>query len=464
MLVLEAGTEEDFGGNSRYTAGAMRFAFPDEEALRPLLATSDDSRIARSDFGSYPESSFLADLTRGQAEPANDLQHTLVSRSRSAVAWLCEQGVTFEPIYSRQAFERDGRFRFYGGLVLAARGEGEGLVSQLAQIARVAGVETRLGCRVTELITENGRIVGVRSERSEVIHSGAVVLACGGFEANASRRAEHLGSAWRRAVVRGTPFNRGDALAMAEKVGAAPAGDFAACHAVCMDVATPDFRGSKIPHTERRKFRKISYPFGVMLNAEGRRFVDEGADFRNYTYAQYGRAVLEQPGGFAWQVFDARCRLLLYDDYTANGASRVQADTLEALCAELRGVDAAVALETLRAYNRGAGSPHDFDPTQKDACGTRGVVPPKSNWAVPLADPPFEAFQVTCGITFTYGGVRIDPSGRVLRSTGEPIPGLYAAGEAVGGVFFSLYPGGSGLTAGAVFGRSAGFHAARERG
>ncbi|NNL86703.1 MAG: FAD-dependent oxidoreductase, partial [Myxococcales bacterium] len=288
VVVVEAGDEDDFGGNSRYTAGAMRFAYPDEAALLRLLATSDDPRLARSDFGSYSEASFLSDLTQGQPHPANELQCALVAQSLSAVTWLCEQGVVFEPIYSRQAFERGGRFRFYGGLVLAARGEGEGLISQLAELARGAGVEIRLGCRITELVAAGDRVVGARVEGGEAIFARAVVLACGGFEANAALRAEHLGATWRRAAVRGTPFNRGDALAMAEAVGAAAAGDYSACHAVCMDVATPDFRGSKVPHTERRKFRKISYPFGVMLNAEGRRFVDEGADFRNYTYAQYG--------------------------------------------------------------------------------------------------------------------------------------------------------------------------------
>ncbi len=460
VCVFEAGGEADFGGNSRYTAGAMRFAFASPEELAALIEPEADSRIGRSDFGAYSEAQFLADLCRGQDGGAKPLQRSLVERSYGAVAWLSELGIAFDPIYERQAFERDGRFHFWGGVVLGARGEGEGLVAKLADIAAGAGVEIRLRAPVEALVVRDDAVAGVELAGGEVVAARAVVLACGGFEANAELRAAHLGAPWRQATVRGTPYNRGAALTMARAVGAATEGDFAACHAVCMDVSTPNFEDSPIPHIERRKFRKISYPFGVMLNAEGRRFVDEGADFRNYTYAQYGRAVLEQPGAFAWQIFDAKSLPLLYDDYAAEGATRTQAATLPALCAALSGVDGKRALDTLRAYNEAAGPTDRFDPTKKDGCATRGITPPKSNWALPLDSPPYTAFRVTCGITFTYGGLRVDPRGSVLRGDGTPVPGLFAAGEAVGGIFYSMYPGGSGLTSGAVFGRAAGEAAA----
>jgi tricarballylate dehydrogenase len=198
-----------------------------------------------------------------------------------------------------------------------------------------------------------------------------------------------------------------------------------------------------------------------MLNAEGRRFVDEGADFRNYTYAKYGRVILGQPGCFAWQVFDAKVKHLLRDEYRIKRVTKVQADTLEELVAKLEGVDAAQALATLKAWNAAVMTEVPFDPNVKDGRGTRGLSPPKSNWANPLDTPPFEAYAVTCGVTFTFGGLAITTDAQVLDVDGVPIPGLYCAGEMVGGLFYGNYPGGSGLAAGAVFGKIAGASAAR---
>ena len=227
-----------------------------------------------------------------------------------------------------------------------------------------------------------------------------------------------------------------------------------------MDTATPDFHDNAMPHVERRRFRRISYPFGVMLNRDGKRFVDEGADFRNYTYAQYGAAVLDQPGAVAWQIFDAVGAKLLYDDYFQESATHRQAPRLSELVNQLPGIDRSRAMQTLDAYNASA-SGEGFDPAIKDGCATRGLNPPKSNWATPLAEPPFHAFEVTCGITFTYGGLAVDEDGRVLDERGQALPGLFAAGELVGGMFFDGYPGGSGLTAGAVMGRRSGANAAQ---
>jgi tricarballylate dehydrogenase len=203
-------------------------------------------------------------------------------------------------------------------------------------------------------------------------------------------------------------------------------------------------------------FQKHSYPFGILLNANGERFLDEGADFRNYTYARYGREVLKQPRQFAWQLFDAKVAHLLRDEYRIRQVTRVTADTLEELAAKLEDVDAARALATIEAYNAAVRTDVAFDPNVKDGRGTAGLAIPKSNWANTLDTPPYEAYAVTCGITFTFGGLRIDPAAQVLDVDLAPIPGLYAAGEMVGGLFYENYPGGAGLTAGAVFGRIAG--------
>ena len=203
-------------------------------------------------------------------------------------------------------------------------------------------------------------------------------------------------------------------------------------------------------------FQKHSYPFGIIVNARGERFVDEGADFRNYTYAEYGRAMLEQPGQFAWQVFDAKVAHLLRDEYRIREVTKVTADSLEALAGKLDDVDPAGFLRTVTAYNAAVRTDVAFDPTIKDGRCTEGLEVPKSNWAQTLDTPPFEAYAVTCGITFTFGGLKVDTQGRVLDTGERPIPGLYGAGELVGGLFYFNYPGGTGLMSGAVFGRIAG--------
>ena len=195
------------------------------------------------------------------------------------------------------------------------------------------------------------------------------------------------------------------------------------------------------------------------MNRRGERFLDEGEDFRNYTYAKFGARVLEQPEGVAAQVFDAKTIPLLRTiDYEAPGATRVDADSLEGL-AEGLGIDPDGFARTVAEFNA-AIVDRPFDPAVKDGRRTEGITPAKSNWALAIDTPPFVAFPVTCGITFTFGGVRVDDDAAVLDAGGRRIPGLYAAGELVGGLFFHNYPGGSGLTAGAVWGRRAGWTAA----
>ena len=262
------------------------------------------------------------------------------------------------------------------------------------------------------------------------------------------------------AKVRGSRFNTGDGIRMALEAGAARAGQWTGCHAVAWDLNAPEVGNLEVRH----RYQKHSYPLGIVVNARGERFLDEGADFRNYTYARYGRKVLEQPGRFAWQVFDSRVSGLLRDEYRRSHASRVTADSVEELARRLDGVDEEGFLRTVRDFNAAVRRDVRFDPSARDGRSTRGLVPDKSNWANPLDRPPFEAFAVTCGITFTFGGLRVDPLARVLDEEGRPLAGLFAAGELVGGLFYDNYPGGSGLTAGAVFGRIAGGGAAGHDG
>jgi len=215
---------------------------------------------------------------------------------------------------------------------------------------------------VTSLLCEDGHVTGV-TLAGESLRADAVILACGGFEASAPLRKEWMGGHWDKAKVRGTPMNTGDGLVMGKAAGAQEFGVIDGCHPTPMDLHMADYGGLDLPASERKKYRKICYFLGVMLNAEGARFVDEGENFRNYTYAQFGKAVLDQPGHFAWQIFDAKVDDLLYDEYRFHDAHFVQADTLDALCDTLDGVDASAARATLAAYNAAINEEVPFDPT-----------------------------------------------------------------------------------------------------
>ncbi len=469
-LVVEKAPENEFGGNSRYTAGAMRFTYDSADDLAPLLNHPEDEhledeRLSRTDFGSYTSRQFLDDFEKfNGGREITPQQKLLVAESRPTVEWLTSQGIRFEPIYSRQAFERNGRFVFWGGLTLCAHGEGDGLVLAERERFLALGGEIIYDCEATELIANGGRIAGLK-----VIHEGkhvdypaaAIVLGCGGFEASPDLREKHFGAGWSQAKVRGTRHNMGAGIAMARAIGAAAGGLYEGCHAVPMDLHMPNYGNPAIPHIDRKNYRKISYPFGVMLNARGERFVDEGADFRNYTYAQFGKAIIEQPSRFAWQIFDQQVASLLYEEYWTDDASSVAANSLEQLVERLDGVDLGTALRTLLEFNHAVETTATFDPTVKDGRCTSGLALPKSNWALALEKPPFRAYPVTCGITFTYGGLKTSLNAEVLHDSGNAIPGLFACGELVGDVFFEGYPGGSGLTSGAVFGKRAGESAAR---
>jgi tricarballylate dehydrogenase len=290
------------------------------------------------------------------------------------------------------------------------------------------------------------------------IGAKAVVLACGGFEANAEWRARYLGPGWEVAKVRGTRFNVGDGLRMALAIGAMPTGQWSGSHSVAWDNNAPPTGDLSVGDA----FQKYSYTFGIMVNAEGRRFVDEGADVRLKTYSKLGRIILSQPDQFAWQVFDKKVLHLLREEYRIKRVSKVSADSLEELASKLEGVNAANFLDEVRRYNAAVRTDIPFDSRFKDGRSTAGLPINKSNWAQTIGDPPFEAYQVGCGVTFTFGGLAIVPTtAQVIDTASEPIPGLYAAGEIVGGLFYFGYPGGTGLMAGAVFGRTAGDAAAK---
>ena len=462
VLLLERAPEEERGGNSSYTEGLMRFVYNGSEdifALSPDLSEEEK----KSDFGAYTEDKFFDDMariTQNRTDP--DLCEILVRSSNATMHWMKDKGVRWLPQFGRQSFKVDGKFTFWGGATLAAVGGGPGLVQTLYKAAEKAGVTILYNAWAKSLIQSDAGVHGVVVKLDGVtreFHAGSVVLACGGFEANAAWRARHLGPGWDLAKVRGSKYNTGDGLQMAMDIGAQPAGHWSGCHSVGWERYASDFGDpSTIDDYERD-----NYPFSIMINADGKRFVDEGADIRNYTYAKYGRIILQQPMQFAWQLFDSSVLHYLRPEYKSKHVTKVQANSIEELVEKLDDVNKPELLKTIREFNAAVKRDVPFSPNVKDGRGTVGLELPKSNWAIPLENPPFEAYAVTCGITFTFGGLRITNDAQVVDTNHRPIPGLYAAGEMVGALFYFNYPGATGLMSGAVFGRIAGRNAAQGR-
>src|SRR6201987_4627663 len=461
VLMLEAAPEDESGGNSRFTAGSIRVAYDGVEDIKTLVPDLTEAEVATTDFGTYTQDQFFDDMarvTQNRADP--DLVELLVTKSFPTLVWRRDKGIRFIPIYGRQAFKIDGKFKFWGGLTVEAVGGGPGLINMLTDAALKNGIKIRYDSRAVELIYENGRVNGVRVRQDDGLHelrSRSVILACGGFEANAEMRTRYLGPGWDLAKVRGSRWNSGDGINMALDIGASPAGNWSGCHAVQWERNAPEFGDLAVGD----QFQKHSYPFSIMVNAEGRRFIDEGADFRNYTYAKYGRVVREQPGQFAWQIFDQKVKHLQRDEYRIRQITKVTGNTIEELAGKLEGVAAVQFFATIAQYNKAVRTDIPFNPNVKDGRRTEGLAIDKSNWANTIDAPPFEGYAVTCGITFTFGGLRINSDAEVLNTDYQPIRGLYSAGDLVGGLFYFNYPGGSGLMSGTVFGKIAGASAGR---
>ena len=456
VVILERGDKDMAGGNSYYTAGATRINHNGLDDIRDFV--EPDDRIALTEVPSYSPEEYAADLakvTNGKNDA--DLTAVVVSESQDTVRWLHSLGLKYRLMYERQAYERsDGSYLFWGGLHVGNVGGGEGLMADHTRVAGELGIDVRYGTTVTGLTTDNGAVTGVTFTTADGasgrLEAESVVLAAGGFETNPQLREEYLGQGWANAKVRGTPYNDGSVLMEALRLGAQRGGDWSTCHSVQWDAFTP-WNESNRELTNR--LTRGGYPLGIIVNKTGKRFLDEGADFRNYTYAKYGKEILKQEDSVAWQVFDAMQRpLLRSEEYDMPGISVETADTIEELAAGI-GVDPAALSATVAEFNRSIDLAVPWDPTIKDGRAAH-VEPPKSNWATPLQTGPFYAFAVTCGITFTFGGLKSDTHGRVLNEAGEPIRGLLVCGEMLGGLFSENYPGGSGLAAGMVFGRRAG--------
>lgn len=456
VVLLEKAEEHEAGGNSYYTAGATRIAHSGLADIADIV--DPDERHPVTEVPPYSKEEYAADLnkvTGGRNDP--DLTRVLVKESQDTLRWLQQRGLRYRLMYERQAYERpDGSYLFWGGLHIGNTGGGEGLIADHTRVAHDEGVDIRYGHGVDELIVEFGSVVGVRftTTNGEVgeVRAETVILAAGGFESSPELREKYLGSGWEHAKVRGTPFNTGLVLEAALAIGAGKGGDWNTCHSVAWDALSENNESNR---ELTNRLTRQSYPLGIVVNNKAQRFLDEGADFRNYTYAKYGREILAQPNSIAYQIFDSELRpMLRTEEYDMPGISVFEAETIEEL-GDKMGVDRETLAKTIFEFNASIDRSIPFDPTVKDGRAAK-VKPPKSNWAAPIETGPFYAYPVTCGITFTFGGLSADTEGRVLEDDGTVIPGLLVCGEMLGGLFSGNYPGGSGLAAGSVFGRRAG--------
>jgi len=428
VIVVEAAPAFYRGGNTRHT--------------RNLRCAHDGT--APTMTGPYAEAEFLDDLFRvtgGQTDET--LAKLTIMRSTELIGWLGQQGVRFQPpLGGTLSLGKTNAF-FLGG--------GRGELNALYRQAEALGVTVVYDTPVTALTIEDGffNSAAVTHEgRERSIRGRALVAACGGFEANIDWLKEYWGAPADNFLIRGTPYNRGDVLRMLLDAGVAPVGDPTQCHAVAIDARAPKFDGGIATRLD-------SVVFGIMVNRAADRFYDEGEDTWPKRYAIWGRLIAQQPEQIAYSIIDSRSiRLFMPSIFPA-----VVAQSIGELAVKLD-LDPSALERTVEEFNV-AVRPGTFDHTVLDDCRTEGLAIPKSHWARTIGEPPFYAYPLRPGITFTYLGVRVNSGARMLLKDGKPSANMYAAGEIMAGnVLGKGYLAGIGMTIGTVFGRIAGEGAA----
>jgi tricarballylate dehydrogenase len=431
VILVEKAPRPERGGNTRFADAQMRFPHErDEFSVRDYSA--DD---------------MFADLMRISGGRANEeLIRTLCDNARETADWLTAFGLEWEPGYPHTA-----------GYRRSPKSGGQGLVDLLFRRLEGFNVPATYETAARDLIVdEEGAVKGVRCRGPEgvvdIMARGGVVLACGGFQANVEMRVRYLGRFADSLILRGSRYNTGDGLNMAIAAGAAPAGQWGDYHSAVLD--------ARSPKVECGVTALYNYQMGIFVDRNGRRFIDEGEDYRDHTYVKFSKRIIEvAPGGTAWCLFDQQA-------YQREEFARAwrpvgppyEAGTMKEL-AGLIDVPAENLMDTVANFNA-AVQPGEYDLDRLDGKRTTGLTPNKSNWALPLAEAPYIAIPVTGGITFTFGGLKCDPRARVIDTRGQVMAGLYAAGEPMGEIFYNNYPGASSVIRGAVYGRIAGREAA----
>lgn len=455
VVMLEKAPEPEFGGNARFSHTGFRWVFSGGDEVRQFLPNIDDEFFGKLNLPAYSAEQFHADLQRVTlGRISKELSEVLVSQSNAAMHWLRDLGINWE-IDSHVVI--DGRYYFEPGLVIhptGGVGGGLGQLMQWREIATKLGVELRYESRVTALLGNDRQINGVRvSDPKEEyeIQTHSLILCAGGFQASAEMRARYLGANADLMRVRGSKHDTGEVLMMAVAMGAKTAGHWQGAHATPIDSTYPEVEiGSKA--------NRYGYPYSITVNTLGQRFFDEGEARHSYTYAKTGWAVLGQPGALAYQIYDQTTIPLLGNRYEFS--TPIEADSIDELAGKI-GIDPTILNHTVREFNNAVRKDVAFDPKILDGKCTEGITPKKSNWASPIEKPPYWAYSITGGVTFTFGGLQINTQAQVLNTSNNPIRGLFASGDIVG-LFFHNYPSCTGQTRNVVFSRLAGRNAAAQ--
>ena len=430
VLVLEGAPKFYRGGNTRHTRN-MRCA---HDAATDILT------------GPYTEQEFWEDLQRvtgGQTD--QELARFMISESKDILNWIVEQGVRWQPsLGGTLSLGRTNSF-FLGG--------GRAMLNALYLTAERLGVDILYDAEVLDLTIEDGMFLSATLKQpidgSTDVHASTLVAAAGGFEANIEWLKQYWGEAADNFLIRGTPYNRGSILKMLLAKGVQEVGDPTQCHAVAIDARAPKFDGGIITRLD-------CVVFGVVVNKQAVRFYDEGEDIWPKRYAIWGRLVAAQPDQIAYIIFDATSR----NSFMPSLFPPIEAGSITELAAKLE-LEASVLERTIADFNA-AVRPGSFDHTILYDCRTEGLTPPKSHWARRIEAPPYYAYPVRPGITFTYLGTRVNRQARMLMNDGKPAANMFAAGEIMAGnVLGKGYAAGIGMTIGSVFGRVAGREAAK---
>lgn len=427
VAVLEKAPQEHQGGHTRFS----------ESFRTPSAETNLDQYGYQFAVDDYTETQFRNDIveqTNGRGD--DELIDTLVEKAGPTIEWLTAAGV-------------DWRMDPLAVGYTAARTwfDGEEYVETLTDTAESAGADFYYGTAASDLHRgSTGQIVGLTAHGPDGrirFTTNRVILAAGDYGSSDEQRVRYYGSDFDAMKVRGSRYNTGEALSMAEEVGAQLVGQWGGAHMALIDAGAPDVEGGAN--------RVDGYQYGLIVNDNGERFVDEGEDARAHTYAKFGRLIFDEPDHIAYIILDERT----HDLVRATGPSDpVIADDVETVLAEAGCDNPEQGAQTVREYNT-ACDPGEFEPEILDGNKVESISPPKSNWAVSLNDPPYYVYKVTGGITFSFGGVKINTDAKVIDKRGSVIPGLYAAGNSTGELFYDNYPGGTAQMNAAVYGKIA---------
>lgn len=424
VAILERSDFAHRGGSTRWTGAYMRLEDP--YTVAPNFVED------------------MLEFSNGRS--SEEYIRKLVELVPETMEWVQEKGVRFRSqptIFITKAKPR-----------VLPQGGGEAIVENLGRKAEEAGVEFRYQTTALDLVpNESGAVGGVRVIQKDgsitILRARSVIIASGGFEGNPEMLVQYVGKEadQLKNISEGGVFNKGEGIRMALAWGGKPSGEFGSFHAEPID-----------PRSNNPEAVVMVYPYGILVNRSGQRFIDEAAGTADETYEHVARSIWNQDQHISYFIGDQNLLKVQNREHAIlTEKPAITADTLEELERKL-GLPESSLVRTVTEYNQDAGI-GNFSPSAPDGCSTTNSNPPKSNWAYPIDSPPFIAYPVSCAIVFTYGGIGTDTEAHVVTADDVVIQGLYAAGECTG-LYYGKYPGATSVMRSLVFGRVAGRNAA----